>query len=551
MRSLDTASLAAGDYSFKASVAGNANYLGDDSDCEPFKVAKATPALATEIHKGGDHSTAVTVVTYGDTVHDKATLTGAVSGFPLSGSGGTVDFTFYANATCDASGGASSTAGTVAPNASGVAEPSDTRTPAAAGAYSFQARYSGNANYNPATSACEPLTVNKKTLTVTAGDQTRQYSDPNPQFTFQYSGFVLGEGPSVLTTEPTCAAYTNTSYTTLVTPLNVGPGTYPIHCSGGVDENYAFTYVDGTLAVTQEDARATYTGDMLVFTPSSGGNATVTLRTTIQDITAADPIASPPSPDTYPGDVRNATVTFKVDGYSPPGCTGLVPGLVNGDTKTGSASCTASLSAGNTGSTSYTITVIVNNYYTTGTAGAAVVGTVEVAQPNGTFITGGGYLMESNSAGSYAASGGTRTNFGFNVKYNKNGSNPQGHVNIIFRRAGRVYQIKSNSMDTFGTSLKAPPALTTTCPGPPSSTCYGLGDFKSKANLTDVTNPLSPVSLGGNLTLQMTLTDKGEPGSSDTIAVTLWDGSTLVFSSNWSGSQTMQQVLAGGNLVVH
>jgi hypothetical protein len=66
-----------------------------------------------------------------------------------------------------------------------------------------------------------------------------------------------------------------------------------------------------------------------------------------------------------------------------------------------------------------------------------------------------------------------------------------------------------------------------------------------------VTNPLAPVSLGGNLTLQMTMTDTGEPGSSDTIGVTLWDGSTLVFSSEWTGAQTLEQPLDGGNLVVH
>ncbi len=545
MRSLDTASLAAGDYSFKASVADNANYLGDDSDCEPFKVAKANPTMTTEIHKGNDHSTAIVTATYGDTVHDKASVAGAVSGFSLAAGGGTVDFTFYTNAACDPTGAAGTAAGSIAPNAAGVADPSTAQTPAA-GSYSFKARYTGNANYNPATSDCEPLTVNKKTLTVTADNKTRQYSDPNPAFTFQYSGFVLGETPSLLTTEPTCLAYTTTTYATPVTPLNVGPGSYPIHCSGGVDENYVFTYVDGALAVTQEDALATYTGDMLVFTPSGGGNANVTLRATIRDITAVDPTASPPNPDNYPGVITNATATIKVDGTAPQGCSNLPVSLIGADTKVGSASCSASLSAGSQGSTSYTISVVVGNYY----VDTENIGVVEVAQPNGSFITGGGYLVESGSAGTYAADNGSRMNFGFNVKYNKNGTNPQGHVNAILRKGGRVYQIKSNSIDSFGTSLKVNGG-STSCSGPPSSTCWGLADFKSKANLTDVTNPLAPVSLGGNLQLQLTLTDKGEPGSSDTIAVTLWNGSTLLFSSRWNGSSTVQDVLGGGNLVVH
>ena len=57
--------------------------------------------------------------------------------------------------------------------------------------------------------------------------------------------------------------------------------------------------------------------------------------------------------------------------------------------------------------------------------------------------------------------------------------------------------------------------------------------------------------IGGGWSLQMSMTDKGEPGKDDTIAVTLWNGSTLVFSSNWNGAKTVEQILGGGNLVVH
>ena len=78
-----------------------------------------------------------------------------------------------------------------------------------------------------------------------------------------------------------------------------------------------------------------------------------------------------------------------------------------------------------------------------------------------------------------------------------------------------------------------------------------MANFVSKANLTDITNPNSPNSLLGNLTLQMKMTDKGSPGSTDTIAFSLYDGSTLLYSSNWNGTQTIEQILGGGNLVVH
>ena len=55
-----------------------------------------------------------------------------------------------------------------------------------------------------------------------------------------------------------------------------------------------------------------------------------------------------------------------------------------------------------------------------------------------------------------------------------------------------------------------------------------------------------------NGTFQVVMTDNGEPGTLDLIGLTLWDNSGgLRFSSNWDGVQTLEQNLAGGNLVVH
>jgi hypothetical protein len=306
------------------------------------------------------------------------------------------------------------------------------------------------------------------------------------------------------------------------------------------------------LMVTQEDARASYTGDMLVFTTTS---TAVTLRATVQDITA---LPTDPAYDANAGDIRNARVDLTVNNTAMAGCAGLTPTLIGTDPKTGTVTCTVPLSSG-TASTEYTIGVAVSNYYRDLSEGE--IGVVEVAQPNGSFITGGGYLVESNSAGTLASPPGARTNLGFNVRYNKSGTNPQGHVNVIFRTAGRVYQIQSSSITSFGTALQTAASYGTaspvSCTGPPSLSCYGLGDFKSKANLTDVTNPLNPIAIlpngGGPMMLQISIVDKGEPGSSDQLAITLWngDGTTLVFSSNWNPPKTMFQTLSGGNMVVH
>ena len=100
-------------------------------------------------------------------------------------------------------------------------------------------------------------------------------------------------------------------------------------------------------------------------------------------------------------------------------------------------------------------------------------------------------------------------------------------------------QIKSTSTDSLAVQL-----ATTTKP-------TGTATFSSKANIADVTNPSSPVSLGGNKRLEMTITDKGEPGSTDSIGITVWDGTKLLFSSNWNGAKTVEQTLGGGNLAIH
>jgi len=67
-----------------------------------------------------------------------------------------------------------------------------------------------------------------------------------------------------------------------------------------------------------------------------------------------------------------------------------------------------------------------------------------------------------------------------------------------------------------------------------------------------VTDPLNPISVESNATLQITMKDNGEPGFTDVIAITLWNkNGTLLFSSNWNGVKTTQKVLDGGNLQVH
>ena len=145
-----------------------------------------------------------------------------------------------------------------------------------------------------------------------------------------------------------------------------------------------------------------------------------------------------------------------------------------------------------------------------------------------------GYFVSESSAGTYAADFGLRTNLGFNIKFNKKLTNLQGHANVIIRQAGKVFQIKANAMD----SLALDPFV-------------DRGVFTSKANLRDITNPQNPISLGGNLRLEMSVTDRGEPGEFDSVSIAVWRKDELLYASRWNGEQAIEQLLGGGNVQVH
>jgi len=85
------------------------------------------------------------------------------------------------------------------------------------------------------------LTVERAALTVRAADQQITAGDPDPAFTFQYSGLTGGDGPEDIDTPPTCG----------VSAAHAVPGTYPITCAGGADGNYTLAYVNGTLRVNE------------------------------------------------------------------------------------------------------------------------------------------------------------------------------------------------------------------------------------------------------------------------------------------------------------
>jgi hypothetical protein len=308
------------------------------------------------------------------------------------------------------------------------------------------------------------------------------------------------------------------------------PGDYQVTVDVGDGEGHIGT-TTFTITVAPEDADATYTGDGLVLTASGATSANVVLRATVRDSSELS------GGDTTAGDIRKATLTFK-EGTTTL-CGPLPVELLGAETTIGTASCSKTLAVG-----AHRIDIYVNGYYT-----GIGQGLVEVAEPDGSFITGGGSVVAEASAGKYPATDGTSEDFAFNIKYTKGFKNLKGHASVVFESAGKTYEIRSTAIDSLGIVLQAPGGGA--CAGPPSATCFGLADFRSKANLLDITNPLAPITVDSNLSLQITMTDRGEPGPADTIGISLWKGNTLLFSSEWNGAKTIEANLDAGNLVVH
>ena len=96
------------------------------------------------------------------------------------------------------------------------------------------------------------LTVTPVALTITADSKTKVYGAALPGLTASYAGFVNGDTPANLTTQPTLS-------TTATAASHVSGSPYSITVRGAADTDYTISYVAGTLAVTP--AALTITAD--------------------------------------------------------------------------------------------------------------------------------------------------------------------------------------------------------------------------------------------------------------------------------------------------
>jgi hypothetical protein len=200
-------------------------------------------------------------------------------------------------------------------------------------------------------------------------------------------------------------------------------------------------------------------------------------------------------------------------------------------TAAGAAACSATVDL--TGRTSLTIGSIVGGWYAHDDRAGDVA--IRIVAAGGDFLTGGGHITAQHSAGSLAADAGSTIELNAAAKYNNPGLSANAIVSLL--HGGRSIVVTATSF-TSAAMISA------------GST--GLAELNGVATIQDVSDPASPVVLDRAARFTIAVDDEGEPGSDDTIAITIRsaDGA-LTFSSRSSSGHTVPQTLAGGNFQVH
>jgi hypothetical protein len=373
----------------------------------------------------------------------------------------------------------------------------------------------GNGNYNPAKEMAETVTATKAQLTVTANNQTVQFSDHLPTLTVKYSGFAPNDGPASLTGTPSCStAATVNGSSQVLSPA----GTYAITCSGQSSANYAIVYTAGTLTVTAENVvvklAANNPADLQV-TKAGGTAPQFALGATITeagdgsygDITKAGPITFSLTP------IGGGT------GYSctvPSASGSVTKALPATATSPGSETVSCTFPAGKVGVNVYDVNVSAGGTYYTGSAD----GVLTVFDTSQTGVQWGSGNVVNPVTGNTAS-------VAFSASYNSGGGVVGKLIYIENDSKGNQTVLKGNNLATM--------AITKSAGGgyPETASITGKGVLNGVGNYGFV---LTAVDAAGGTTVD-----------ADRFGIQVKDPTGAQVPSLWFSTT---QLITGGNIFI-
>ena len=327
--------------------------------------------------------------------------------------------------------------------------------------------------------------VTKAVLIATADNKYKYCGQTNPPLTFQYSGWV--NGVETIDTPPTLA--TTVNETTVA-------GSYPgsITLSGGLDNNYSFSFADGNFTVYG------------VSIDASASSAPVALGSSI---TLSATVSS-----TVPGDLSGIPVVFTID---------------NGN---GTPITYPTVTTDSNGLATYSVSgLAVEVYKITAAAGSGCASStayLAIYDPNGGFVTGGGWI--NSPVGAYYANTALtgKANFGFNAKYKKGSTQVDGNTEFQFQTGNLNFS--SSSHDAMSLVIAGAQAI-----------------YKGKGTINGVSGYSFMVSaIDGN---------KKPTVVSDKFRIKIWNtiSGVLVYDNQPGAADNADATtaLGGGSIVIH
>jgi hypothetical protein len=297
--------------------------------------------------------------------------------------------------------------------------------------------------------------------------------------------------------------------------LNQPAGTPTVKAAFATDAYYLASEDSKTFTIAKETMELEYTGQTFLTTSKVGGTLTTQLSAKVTE--QQDGTLGTKAWSTIPLQVK-----FTVQNTAGAALGSCTANVAQGAGGTGTAACTSvALKADN-----YVIQIelVTNGYYAADAENAALT----VNDPGTGFTTGGGWILDPNTN--------AKSNFGFTVKFLKNGS-IQGNSLFIYRTkadlGGKVpgalpglrdynFIVKSNAMDSLNQKCATP-----TGGMPCKATFTGKSNVRAVDRITGVSYTLGSDVIGNQQYFQVDVTDNGEPGASsspnpDQYAIRVW-----------------------------